>query len=342
MPRPSLRTTLVATACTAALLAAAGCGGSGGDGGGASSPNAAPPPAPPEVAAAQDPRPADFPAVQGRTLRELADTLTAGPSVALATTVHEPGRNRIAFGLIDADGSFLYGDTAVYAARAESAVPRGPFAAPADSLEVRPPFRSAGEADDVKAIYHADVELPRPGRWLLLTVTRTAGGFAGAAAEVIVARVPELPAVGERAPRVHTPTLDAAGGDAASISTREPPARELLRDDLFDVLGRRPVALLFATPALCRSRVCGPVADVALQLQSAYGDEVAFIHHEVYAGNDPANGLRPQLEAFGLATEPWLFAIDRDGRVAARLEGAFGVAEFRDAVEAAIAGAPRR
>ena len=31
-----------------------------------------------------------------------------------------------------------------------------------------------------------------------------------------------------------------------------------------DVVGRKPVALLFATPQLCQSRVCGPVVDVAL------------------------------------------------------------------------------
>ncbi|HMJ02862.1 MAG TPA: hypothetical protein VK506_07965, partial [Conexibacter sp.] len=322
----------------ALVVPAAGCGGSRGDGGGASSPNATPPPAPPEVAAAQHPTSADFPAVGGRTLRQLADTLTGGPALALATAIYAPGRNRVAFGLIQPDGAFLYGKTAVYVARDESAPARGPYPAPADSLEVRPPFRSASD-DDVKAVYHGDVELPRPGRWLVLTVTRVGDGFVGAAGEAVVRRSTGVPAIGDPAPRVHTPTLAAVGGDAAKIDTRVPPG-DLHDDDLAEVLGRRPVALLFATPALCRSRVCGPVADVALQLKSAYGDRVVFIHNEVYVDNDPAKGLRPQLRAYGLTTEPWLFAIDRDGRVAVRLEGAFGVDEFRDAVERAIAGAP--
>ncbi|MBA3436711.1 MAG: hypothetical protein H0U14_01795, partial [Thermoleophilaceae bacterium] len=44
----------------------------------------------------------------------------------------------------------------------------------------------------------------------------------------------------------------------------------------------------------------------------------------------------PPLEAFRLRTEPWLFTIDADGRVAARLEGSFGTDEFREAVEAAL------
>ena len=338
MPRPSIRTTLLALACAAATIPAAGCGGSDADGGGASSPNASPPRPPPEVAAAQHPARADFPAARGRTLRQLADTLTGGPAVALASAINTPGRNRVAFGLIQPDGRFLYGSTAVYVARDETSPVRGPYPAPADSLEVRPPFRSASD-EDVKAVYHAEVDLPGPGRWLMLTVTRMGDGFVGGAGELVVRRASDVPAVGARAPRVHTPTLASVGGRAEEIDTRVPPA-DLHDEDLFDVLGSRPVALLFATPALCRSRVCGPVADVALQLKSAYGDRVAFIHNEVYVDNDPSKGLRPQLKAYGLTTEPWLFAIDRDGRIAVRLEGAFGVDEFREAVEAALAGAP--
>jgi len=61
-----------------------------------------------------------------------------------------------------------------------------------------------------------------------------------------------------------------------------------------------------------------------------------FIHQEVYVDNDVAKGLRPPLEAFGLSTEPWLFTVDADGRVAARLEGSFGNDAFRRAVEAAL------
>lgn len=47
-------------------------------------------------------------------------------------------------------------------------------------------------------------------------------------------------------------------------------------------------------------------------------------------------GLRDPLQAFGVPTEPWLFTIDESGRVAARLEGSFGVNSFRDAVQAAL------
>ena len=57
--------------------------------------------------------------------------------------------------------------------------------------------------------------------------------------------------------------------------------------------------LLFATPALCKSRVCGPVTDVAEEVKAEYGDRADFIHMEIYKDNDPNKGLRPQVRAWG-------------------------------------------
>src|SRR3712207_8411384 len=59
----------------------------------------------------------------------------------------------------------------------------------------------------------------------------------------------------------------------------------------------------------------------------------SFIHQEVYVDNEVQKGLREPLRRFGLPTEPWLFTVDRSGRIAARLEGSFGLRAFEDAVE---------
>jgi hypothetical protein len=143
--------------------------------------------------------------------------------------------------------------------------------------------------------------------------------------------------VGEQAPRVHTPTRASAGGDVRSIDTRRPP--DTMHDvDLASVLGRRPVMLLFATPGLCPSRICGPVADVVEQLKAERSRDAAFIHVEIYNRNRPEAGRRPAVRAYGLPSEPWLFGIDRSGRVAARIEGAFSLDEARRALEAAVGG----
>jgi hypothetical protein len=102
------------------------------------------------------------------------------------------------------------------------------------------------------------------------------------------------------------------------------------------VLGKRPVALLFSTPQLCTSRVCGPVTDIMVYLQRQFSNRITFIHQEIYVDNDTHKGLRPQLGAFHLQTEPWLFTINRRGVIAARLEGAFGLSEARQALGAAL------
>jgi hypothetical protein len=157
----------------------------------------------------------------------------------------------------------------------------------------------------------------------------------GAATQVTVRSSSPIPNVGDRPPRIHTDTVASAGGDVSKIDTRDP-HDDMHKVDFSAVVGRKPVALLFATPLLCQSRVCGPVTDIAMQLESEFRNRVTFIHEEVYVDNNVQKGLRPQLRAFHLESEPWLFTFGRDGRVAARLEGAFGIKAFRRAVEAAL------
>jgi hypothetical protein len=96
--------------------------------------------------------------------------------------------------------------------------------------------------------------------------------------------------------------------------------------------------LLFATPQFCQSRVCGPVVDVAEQVKQIYGDKAKFIHMEIYNENDPSKGVRPQVKAFHLPSEPWLFVIDRQGVIRKVIEGAFGVDQLTEAVKGVTGG----
>lgn len=282
-----------------------------------------------------------FPQADGRTLRELADGLDGtGTTVGLATTIFPTPKPRLAFGVIDGENAFVYAPTVVYLARSENAKAIGPFPAPADLLVTDPPFRSrqaASEKDPFAAVYTAQVQAAQPGAYRVLVVSEVNGDLVGAPSQIEVIDPAKDPVVapGEKAPAVETDTVASASGDVASIDTRIPPS-DLHDESLKDVLGRKPVALLFATPQLCQSRVCGPVVDIELQLKAKYGDRMAFIHQEVYVDNDLSKGLRPPLEAFGLPTEPWLFTIRRDGTVAARLEGSFGFRSFETAIRAAL------
>ena len=203
-----------------------------------------------------------------------------------------------------------------------------------------PRYRSrtaATEKDPFAAVYAAQVPFGRPGKYSVLVATEVDGNLIGATSAVTVIPKSKDPVVevGENAPKVATDTVQSAGGNVASIDTRVPPST-MHSTSLKDALGKRPVALLFATPQLCQSRVCGPVVDIAEQLKATYGDRMEFIHEEVYVDNDPTKGLRPPLKAFGLPTEPWLFVIDRNGKVVERLEGSFGFNAFEQAVKAGL------
>lgn len=284
---------------------------------------------------------ADFPAVNGRTLQQVANGLgLTGPEVGLAGSVYTVGVNRLAFGVFDPKTGFVYGKTAVYIADNPDAPARGPFPAPADLLITDPAYRSqtsAGEDDPFAAVYETEIDLRRPGTQAVLVVTQVNGKLAGAGTEInVVARgADKIPQPGERPPLIHTETVASANGDIESIDTRLPPD-DMHSVDFANVIGKKPVALLFASPALCQSRVCGPVVDIASQLKATYGDRIEFIHQEVYVDNSVAKGMRQQLRQFNLSTEPWLFVFDRTGRETARMEGSFGFNAFERALKTAL------
>jgi hypothetical protein len=316
---------LAAAAIAAAGLGAAGCGD--GDDGAAAVSSV---PAPPE---------SDFPSAQGKTLNQLLGDSKASRTdlvVSPAGAVFEVGQNRFGFGVFTVSREQVVdARVAIYAAPAGGGEAVGPFPARIESLEVKPQFESqttANDPDAAKVVYVSNLELGRAGNWDVVALFRDSGGYSATLIPTIeVGSFDRIPAVGEPAPRVHTPTQEDVGGDLSEIDTRSP-HDDMHDDDFADVLGEEPAVLLFATPALCVSRVCGPVVDVEQQVKSAVGDAASFIHMEVYNDNNASEGLRPQLKAFGLPTEPWLFVIDRNGIVRTRIEGAFGVSDLEQAV----------
>jgi hypothetical protein len=298
-----------------------------------------------QVAAASTVDPSAFPKPQpGEALEQFATQFdTDGPQAVAASSVFRPPSNRLAFGLLNAKQRFAYGKTVVYVQRrANTADIHGPIPAPADVLVTQPKYRSqqaAAEKDPFAAIYQAEIPTAKPGIYNILAVSELSDGrriAAPMAIQVVTRAQDKIPDVGEPAPRVRTDTLGSVKGNMRLLDTRIPPAPELARVSFDKVVGKKPVALLFATPQLCQSRVCGPVTDEMLQLEHKYGDRMTFIHQEVYAGNDPGKGLRPSLTRFRLRSEPWLFTVRADGTIAARLEGSIGLGAFENAVKAAL------
>ncbi len=309
------------------------CGGDDGEEGGN---------APPPVA-----NPADFPKAKGKTLAELREGLgEGGPVLAPSVLVLTTGRNRFGFGLFERDRSQIADAPAVvYVAPVGGGRAKGPYPADYESLEVKPQFQSQQSVQDpdaAKSVYVADIPFDKPGQYEVLGIARLDGRLVAATSasgplSVMRPTQDPVPRVGEPAPRIHTPTKADVGGDVASIDTRIPPS-SMHDADFAEVVGKERVVLVFATPQLCQSRVCGPVVDIAEQVKSDHEGEAEFIHMEIFRDNTIEKGFRPQVKAFRLPTEPWAFAIDRRGKVAARLEGAFSAAELEDALAKATRG----
>ncbi len=333
----------------AAALLLAGCGSSDDATGGSGSAESRP--APPK---------SEFPKADGKSLAEVLES--AQPAelvVSPAAKVFNTGKNRFPFGVFHKDGTQVSdADVALYFAKvptvdeeveneeAKGADARaeikaleepatGPFPARLESIETEPAFRAETTTSDphaATAVYVTEVDFPSNGEWRIAAVLKEGDQLSATLLpSAIVGGSPRVPKVGEKAPLIHTPTAEDVGGDLSQITTRIPPDTQN-KVDYADVLGKEPIMLLFATPQFCQSRVCGPVVDVAEQVKQQNEGDAAFIHMEIYNENDPNKGTRPQVRAFHLPSEPWLFAIDKSGTVVDVVEGAFGVEEMERAL----------
>jgi hypothetical protein len=173
-----------------------------------------------------------------------------------------------------------------------------------------------------RGIYTADVTLPQSGPWAGVVQVKQNGRQRNASLAFQVQAQPQAPVAGTPAPRAASPTgANPLGVDP--ICTRNPPC-PLHEVSLSDVIGAgKPVAAMFATPALCQSRYCGPTLDDLLTLTDQYKDRITFVHTEIYT-NLTGRDTTPTVQAWGIQTEPWLFGVDASGTVVSRIDGAFG------------------
>jgi len=181
-----------------------------------------------------------------------------------------------------------------------------------------------------RGVYVAHATFPTPGAWNALLLTRGRRiPFA-----VQVKDAPEAPVIGTQAPRSPSPTAAATLG-VKPICTRAPqcPLHDQPLDQLIGT--GAPVAVMFATPALCQTAYCGPVLDQLLDLQDQYAERVRFHHVEIYRSNRGAD-VAPTVAAWGLPSEPWIYTIDGDGIIRGRLDGAFGSEEIAANLDALV------
>jgi len=177
-----------------------------------------------------------------------------------------------------------------------------------------------------RGVYELDGTFDRSGVWQATAAFTVDGTPLSLSAVFPVLAKPKLPAPGE--PAFHTKNLTMASGvDPAWIDSRAQdgaavPDPELHRDTIAGAIAaHRATLVLFATPVYCQSQFCGPSVDALAQIAKAGPKDADYIHIEIYKDfatqtvNDAARQwvIRPQT-----ASDPWLFLIGRNGRIADR------------------------
>jgi hypothetical protein len=216
-------------------------------------------------------------------------------------------QQRFAFALTTTDNTPVEdAEVEVYTRDIAGAVLGGPY-----------PVESYGATAVGLPLYRALIDVPEPGPIEIIAV---AGGDFGASALNAVA--PEdsiVPVPGQEAISVATPTEEDPG-DLAELCTRSPDCEmhDVSLDEALEA--GRPIMLMFATPAYCQTAVCGPGVDTMQDIRDGrdWGD-VAWIHAEIFT--DEGQTVADHVRAWDLPSEPWLFSIDREGRIVRRLDG---------------------
>ncbi len=191
------------------------------------------------------------------------------------------------------------------------------------------------EPTDVTDIFVFRHEFSDPGIWGV--EVSFDGGRGKAQFQVLKDDEFPSPRVGQKALATESPTKDNPRG-VSPICTRDPACsmHEMTVADA--VTSGKPAVLVFATPQFCTSRTCGPVVDIVEEQKERVGDDIGFVHVEVWrndeeAVNKPPDGWAPAFAEWKLQTEPWAIFVGSDGVIKDRWLGAFGPDELRRAVD---------
>jgi hypothetical protein len=307
---PSMR--LYAVALVSLSLLAGTCGGGGGDDGTGPGGSTGGTPVPGSLRALANGA-AELSLLTGAGVSDRADE-------ALPT-----GESVYAFDLATQDSRLISGGTPqVYAAQDENSKALGPFPATWSPFTGYDKTGDHSPKTDLPGMYAATIQIPEPGVWLFAAVVDS-GSQRGVGLGHAVVSDDVVAPVGSKAISVKTPVAT-SGKALQEIDTRNPPS-PLHYVSLDDALTNgKPTVVVFATPQLCESRLCGPIVDEVLLEYEQIGKERAnFIHIEEFLpGPDlqpPAATFQnraPAFKAWHLGTEPWVFVIDRNGVIRGR------------------------
>ena len=203
-----------------------------------------------------------------------------------------------------------------------------------DMSERQVPTEFLWTVPDRVGIYLIRETFDQDGTWWVKL--RPQGMTESMQASFVVGNDDPMPGVGEPAVSIETrTTADHPLDEISSDPDPDPSFYELSLDEA--LTNGQPTVVVFASPAFCTSQTCGPMLDQVEAVASQHPG-VNYLHVEIYENLDAASPadllVSEAVTAWGLPSEPWVFVIDRDGRVSSRFEGALGDGEIEEALAA--------
>lgn len=141
---------------------------------------------------------------------------------------------------------------------------------------------------------------------------------------------PDAPATGEPAPRSETRTLEDA--PIEELTSAGPYVDRFYEMSVAAAAeSGKPSLIVFATPGHCTSSLCSPVLDTIQQVSDEAGEGLNVVHVEIWR-DFALSEMEPAVVEWGLQSEPWIFVLDEEGNVGARLDGPVSAEELREAL----------
>lgn len=283
---------------------------------------------------------------EGLVVQVASYEVVAGTDARLMVGLLTPENEFVSYGTVDLRFSYL-GEQRAEGEPQPVGEATGRFLPVYGEAAPNPPERpQAGPASQGRGVYAVEpIRFERPGFYQVEAMAALTDGTTrrGTAAFQVVAE-PKVPAPGQRAIPSRTLTVGsdapAAAVDSRARTAGSVPDPELHTKSLDQALQEgRPILAVFSTPVFCISQFCGPVTDLAADLQQEYGDRVTFIHVEIWHDYEKQAVNRAAADWLlrdGNLQEPWFFLIGRDGTILARWDNLATREEIVPALERAI------
>lgn len=255
--------------------------------------------------------------------------LAVGPPSRFMVGVLTPDHQLVGFGSVDLRFVFVGTGTGTVPPQPSPPVKASYLLVPGATGPSPPPSDPRFVKGSERGVYVARAGFDRAGFWQVEATARVDGQERKGTGAFQVLERHAVPGPGDAALptenlTLSTPDAPRAALDSRAANTGEVPDPALHGTTIAAALaGHRPVVAVFATPVYCQSRFCGPVTDVVAGLAESYADRASFVHVEIwrdFQGQALNKAAADWLLRNDDLTEPWVFVIGADGKIAARFD----------------------